>query len=96
MLRHQVSTGDMYRSTVKEQTEGKLNKVSKLSVKVKFNDFVSTTADFSCNQLDDAIFTSLFEKAYSRGGNKGVRLLGIGVGLGETQLEHEQLAMFET
>lgn len=76
--------------------KGLLNKVSKLSVKVKFNDFVSTTADFSCNQLDDAIFTSLFEKAYSRGGNKGVRLLGIGVGLGETQLEHEQLAMFET
>lgn len=76
--------------------KGLQNKISKLSVKVKFNDFVSTTADFSCNQLDDATFSRLMEKAYLRGANKGVRLLGIGVGIGETHSEQPQLAMFET
>lgn len=78
------------------QSKGLLNKVSKLSVKVKFNDFVSTTADYSCTHLDDDIFTRLIEKAYLRGGNKGVRLLGLGVGLSENSYEQEQLAMFES
>lgn len=78
------------------ETKGLINKVSKLSVKVKFNDFVSTTADYSCNQLDDEIFASLIEKAYQRGANKGVRLLGIGVGIADSQCAQEQLAMFET
>lgn len=60
-----------------------LGRICKLSVKVKFSDFISTTADFSCNALSLDIFKQLLFKAYSRGGQKSVRLIGIGVGLSD-------------
>ena len=56
-------------------------RIIKLTVKVKFSDFVSTTADQSGFELNIEVFRSLLTKAYARGGNKTVRLLGIGVGI---------------
>lgn len=78
------------------QAKGLNKNISKLSVKVKFADFVSTSADFSNHCLDDNIFASLLEKAYRRGARKGVRLLGIGVGLAESRCDQAQLTMFES
>lgn len=59
--------------------------ITKLSVKVKFNDFVTTTADQVANQLDASVFKSLLKKAYARGHHKPVRLIGLGVGIGASQ-----------
>ena len=58
-----------------------MTRISKLTVKVKFSDFVSTTADQSGFELNIEVFKNLLSKAYARGGNKTVRLLGIGVGI---------------
>jgi len=55
--------------------------ISKLSVKVKFADFVSTTADQVSDGLSIDVFSALLKKAFARGKYKGVRLLGVGVGI---------------
>ncbi|BED88271.1 DNA polymerase IV [Pseudoalteromonas sp. MM1] len=57
------------------------NRINKLSVKVKFANFVVTSADQAHHQLNTAIFTELLSKAYQRGMQQPVRLLGIGVGV---------------
>ncbi len=76
------------------EKQGLTHRISKLSVKVKFNDFVSTTADQVAHQLDDDVFLALLEKAYLRGGNKGVRLLGLGIGVAaEAAANTEQLSL---
>jgi DNA polymerase-4 len=48
---------------------------------VKFANFVVTSADQAHHQLNTAIFTELLSKAYQRGMQQPVRLLGIGVGV---------------
>ncbi|MEL0606634.1 DNA polymerase IV, partial [Pseudoalteromonas undina] len=42
------------------------NRINKLSVKVKFANFVVTSADQAHNQLNTAIFTELLSKANQR------------------------------
>jgi DNA polymerase-4 len=76
--------------------KGLIKQITKLSVKVKFADFTATTADFTYAELDDTIFKSLIEKAYQRGINKRVRLIGIGVGLLDNAQDQNQLSMFES
>ncbi|AXV66095.1 DNA polymerase IV [Pseudoalteromonas lipolytica] len=71
------------------------NRINKLSVKVKFANFTVTSADQSHHQLDDSIFTELMSKAYERGNNKPVRLLGIGVGIKSEAHEHFQLSILD-
>ena len=64
--------------------------IGKQFVKIKFNDFVSTTVEQSSNSLDLEAFRSLCQIGFERG-NKPVRLLGLGVRMKEaplyTQLE---------
>ncbi|SFC36009.1 DNA polymerase IV [Pseudoalteromonas denitrificans] len=66
--------------------------ISKLSVKVKFSDFVSTTADQTANSLCNQVYAELLKKAYTRGGYKGVRLLGVGVGIKLEKNDEAQLS----
>lgn len=93
LLCEEKLSGLLIELQVRLEKQQLLNRIGKLSVKVKFSDFVSTTADFSCSALNLDIFKQLLFKAYSRGGQKGVRLLGIGVGLADevvsTQLSFE-------
>ena len=71
------------------------NKINKLSVKVKFANFVVTSADQANHQLNTAIFKELLAKAYQRGLQQPVRLLGIGVGI-KNQPEHNlQLSILD-
>jgi DNA polymerase-4 len=70
-----------------------LDKITKLTVKVKFNDFIATTADQIASNLDISVLAALMEKAYARGGKKGVRLLGVGVGICETHGTHNQMQL---
>jgi DNA polymerase-4 len=69
--------------------------INKLSVKVKFANFVVTSADQSHQQLDITIFSELLSKAYQRGLQQPVRLLGIGVGLKNQPIENRQLSILD-
>ena len=67
--------------------------ITKIFVKLKFNDFTRTTAERT--GLSPALehFRSLLEEAFGRTG-KPVRLIGIGVRLAETMPENAQLDLW--
>ena len=67
--------------------------VNKLFVKIKFADFHQTTVECVGYEPDMAQYTRLMETGWSRG-NQPVRLLGLGVRLGESE-NIEQLRLFE-
>ena len=56
--------------------------ISKLFVKLKFTDFISTTVEQVGQELDLQLFKQLCQTGYERG-NKAVRLLGVGIRLRE-------------
>jgi DNA polymerase IV len=59
--------------------------IAKQFVKLKFNDFVSTTVEQNATDLDLEIYSKLCQKGFERG-NKPVRLLGLGVRMKEAPL----------
>ena len=59
--------------------------IGKQFVKIKFNDFISTTVEQNANTLDLDTFKTLCETGFERG-NKPVRLLGLGVRMKEAPL----------
>jgi DNA polymerase-4 len=50
-------------------------------VKLKFSDFQQTTVEHRCQKLDKAYFTELLNEALARRANRGIRLVGLHVGL---------------
>lgn len=50
-------------------------------VKLKFSDFQQTTVEHKCGRLDKSYFLSLLEEAYERKQERGIRLVGLHVGL---------------
>jgi DNA polymerase IV len=64
--------------------------ITKIFVKLKFNDFTRTTAE--CAGLTPTLqdFRSLLTEAFARTG-KPVRLIGLGVRFSETALESAQM-----
>jgi len=56
--------------------------IGKIFVKLKFNDFISTTVEQVGQELDMQLFEQLCQTGYERG-NKPVRLLGLGIRLRE-------------
>jgi DNA polymerase-4 len=59
-------------------------KVTKIFVKLKFNDFTRTTAERAGMDLSLPSYLTLLSEAYARA-NKPVRLIGVGVRLAETK-----------
>ncbi len=59
--------------------------IAKQGVKIKFSNFQQTTVERSVRQLTPALFDELLHEAWERGGGKGVRLVGISIGLPENQ-----------
>lgn len=55
--------------------------IGKVGVKLKFSDFTQTTMEHVSGELDHGLFDALLETAYQRGQGKGVRLVGLFVGL---------------
>ena len=53
--------------------------IAKQFIKIKFHDFKITTAEASCNSIDDQVFFDLFNERFAQH-NRPVRLLGAGVG----------------
>ena len=56
-------------------------RITSQGVKLKFSDFQQTTVEHRSQQLDKGYFLELLEEAYSRKGNRGIRLVGLHVGL---------------
>jgi DNA polymerase-4 len=59
--------------------------VDKIGVKVKFHDFQQTTKEIKHQSIDTEILLNLLHEALLRGEGKQVRLLGVQIGLQETQ-----------
>ena len=51
------------------------------TVKLKFSDFTQTTVSKASQRVSPSIFYQLLEAAWSRGGDKAVRLIGVSVAL---------------
>ena len=71
------------------------NRINKLSVKVKFANFIVTSADQAYHQLSTEVFTQLLTKAFQRGVQQPVRLLGIGVGIKNQPDQNLQLSILD-
>ena len=63
-------------------------------IKIKFNDFVSTTVEHTATGLDIAGYSELCRTGYARG-NKPVRLLGLGIRLRSKSLFTQLELQFE-
>lgn len=85
-------------TTLKERFERLHNyRITKLGVKLKFNDFNTTTVEQQGYQIDAAIFKQLLIKALGRADNRSIRLIGLSLGLGQEkemlQVKESQLAL---
>lgn len=69
------------------ELEGRLQKVlvdkmiSRLGIKLKFSDFQQTTVEHKHNELERDFFISLCEEALFRSNGRGIRLVGLSVGV---------------
>jgi DNA polymerase-4 len=63
-------------------------------VKLKFSDFQQTTVEHRCQSLDKAYFTELLNEALSRRANRGIRLVGLHVGLPEQDKSQQMVFTF--
>ncbi|EPN4952603.1 DNA polymerase IV [Vibrio diabolicus] len=68
--------------------EGKF--ISKLGVKIKFNDFQQTTVEHRHDTFDKQFFIRLCEEAFNRRQGRRVRLIGLNVGV-EPKVSTDQL-----
>jgi len=66
--------------------------ITKIFVKLKFSDFMRTTAERAGLAPTLKDFYSLLAEAFARTG-KPVRLIGVGVRFAETTPEHAQLSL---
>lgn len=67
--------------------------IRSLVVKMKFANFHRTTAERAGHLVDPAIFEELLTEAWTRGNNRAVRLLGVGVRFEDPQ-ESQQMEFF--
>ena len=68
-------------------------RIARCFVKVRFDDFTTTTAEKPGAAAEAAVFDELLETAWSRG-ERPVRLLGLGVGYRSSRAPAEQLPLF--
>lgn len=68
-------------------------RVKSLVVKLKFADFSRTTVERAQAVMDESLYRVLLADAWQRGGEKPVRLLGVGVRLADEK-QDSQLEMF--
>ena len=73
---------------VKRQSD---QKIKSRVVKLKFEDFTQTTAEKAGGLMEESVYEELLRLAWSRGGGKSVRLLGVCVKFEE---EENQLDLF--
>lgn len=68
------------RTEVEEAVKRKFDQeIKSRVVKLKFEDFTQTTAEKAGGLMEESVYEELLRLAWSRGGGKSVRLLGVGV-----------------
>lgn len=68
-----------------KHNEGRPAAIKTLGVKLKFSDFQQTTAEHRYPSVHRSAFTPLLEEAFNRAKGRGIRLVGLHVGLGESE-----------
>lgn len=66
-------------------------KIQSQGIKLKFSDFQQTTVEHKCQQLNQDYFLELLNEGLSRQENRGIRLVGLHVGLADSN-DSKQLA----
>lgn len=66
-------------------------KIQSQGIKLKFSDFQQTTVEHKCHQLNQDYFLELLTEGLSRQANRGIRLVGLHVGLADSN-DSKQLA----
>lgn len=67
--------------------------IARQGVKLKFSDFQQTTVEHRQKQYDQAYFPTLLKEGLARQQGRGIRLIGLTVGLNtEDELNHSQLS----
>lgn len=56
-------------------------RIQSQGVKLKFSDFQQTTVEHRCQELSKEYFVELLDEAYARKADRGIRLVGLHVGL---------------
>ncbi|WP_299492922.1 DNA polymerase IV [uncultured Shewanella sp.] len=69
--------------TKRVQRSAKGRKINKQVVKLKFNDFKQTTVEHRSDEISLNLFYTLLEQALARCNERGIRLVGISVGLSD-------------
>ncbi|MGB1297572.1 MAG: DNA polymerase IV [Psychrobium sp.] len=76
--------------------------IHKQGVKLKFNDFQSTTVEQTVDVFDERLYRNLLKEAFERRDNRAIRLVGINVGVREEQeliqdnaIDVPQLTLFD-
>ncbi|MGS2719264.1 DNA polymerase IV [Paraglaciecola aestuariivivens] len=77
--------------TLEKRVQKAKSPISSQGIKLKFSDFQQTTVEHKCQHLDPAYFYQLLEQGLARQANRGIRLVGLHVGLAEPST-HQQLA----
>ncbi|MDO6540235.1 DNA polymerase IV [Alteromonas stellipolaris] len=72
-----------------EKRTGKPVRIRTQGVKLKFQDFQLTTVEHRCPSLNAHYFDTLLQEAYERAKGRGIRLVGLHIGLGEAQTIHQ-------
>jgi len=72
-------------------------KIGKQGIKIKFNDFQSTTAEKASSEIDRKLCIELLKQALERANGRTVRLIGVSVGLANETVvvPSPQLSLFE-
>ncbi|PMH41139.1 DNA polymerase IV [Vibrio sp. 10N.286.49.B3] len=68
------------------------NKIIKQGVKLRFDDFKQTTVEHKIHALDEAFFYELMQEALLRQKGRGIRLIGLSVGLDGEAKDKEQMS----
>ncbi|AXR07775.1 DNA polymerase IV [Salinimonas sediminis] len=66
-----------------KHTKGKAVRIRTQGIKLKFSDFQLTTVEHRHHQLDPEYFETLLLEAFARGNGRGIRLLGLHIGLAD-------------
>jgi DNA polymerase-4 len=64
-------------------------------IKLKFSDFQQTTVEHRCQLLDKAYFLELLTEGLARQANRGIRLVGLHVGLTDSEQSNQLTFSFD-
>ena len=95
-----ASLDKLYEELVRRLEKHRDRPIRNQQIKLKFSDFKLTTIERQSSAINKSLFAELLPIALERGGGKGIRLLGLGVGFQEERKSpghpqpHPQLSLF--